>query len=434
MAETLYIRLGSQRQDIIHWLIWSGSDNEIIASGELKGARQLKELTDKALSRKVIVFVPGSDVSLKSLKVPGKSQRAVRLAVPYMLEDELAEDVEQLFFAYANIKQDEQGNNCFTAVVNREQMKLWQSWLADAGINSKQMIPDMLAMPLAEKTWSAVSLGQQILLRQGPWQGLTLDDHLWPLLCEKWLASAEQNQSAENTVENNADGESDQQASITEPESLLSPINAYSVIGAVDDVGLLTIKPMPEELPLALLAQHCNPSAFNLLQGEFQLKEARSKATTSWFWAAGFALFALILNVGIKGVALAQLSNQQQAVEQQIITTYKQAFPESKRVRVSTIKSQLKQKLAGFSSSNANDGFLRMLAKLQPAFASVPGLRPESLKFDSKRQELRLQAVAGDYQQFDKFKSALEKAQLTVSLGAQNNQGEHVSGSFSIKG
>ncbi|WP_274620310.1 GspL/Epsl periplasmic domain-containing protein [Colwellia maritima] len=59
-------------------------------------------------------------------------------------------------------------------------------------------------------------------------------------------------------------------------------------------------------------------------------------------------------------------------------------------------------------------------------------LKPESLKFDGKRQELRLQAIADDYQHFERFKSALVAENLTVQQGAQNNQGDQVTGSFSI--
>ncbi|WDE11624.1 type II secretion system protein GspL [Thalassomonas haliotis] len=430
MAETLFIRLPSQSQECIHWLIWSGANREIIASGELGHAGQLSELSDKAASRQVTVFVPGCDVSLRRLKVPGKSGRAVRLAVPYMLEDDLAQDVEQLFFAYGNVKEDTQGHNCFTAVVDRAQMRLWQSWLADAGISTKHIIPDVLAMPLAESgddsSWSAVALGQQTLVRQGQWQGLCLDNGIWPLMCEKWQQAAQAQSASDDEAADEGDEEGD---SDHRPAELV--VDAYS---ALEGGAQLTVRAQPEELPLALLAQHVNPGLLNLLQGEFQKAEPRSKAAVSWLWAAGIAAFALVMNVGIKGAALMQVSSQQEAVEQQIIATYKQAFPATKRVRVTTIKSQLKQKMAELGSGNSSGGFLEMLAKVQPAFASVPGLKPASIKFDSKRQELRLQALASDYQQFDKFKNALEKARLTVNLGAQSNQGEQISGSFSIKG
>jgi len=429
MAETLFIRLPSQPQDNIPWLIWSGANREIIASGELGHVGQLAELSEKAQNRPVTVFVPGCDVSLRSLKVPGKSGRAVRLAVPYMLEDDLAQDVEQLFFAYGNVKADARGNNCFAAVVDRGQMQLWQSWLEEAGLRTKHIIPDVLAMPLIdgeENAWSAVGLGEQTLVRQGQWQGVCLDNNIWPLICEKWQQAAQaQHEDEDEGAQAAEDGEENEQ------DSDLPVVHAYSALDCADK---LNIRSQPEELPLALLAQNVNPGLVNLLQGEFKQAEPRSKAATSWLWAAGIAAFALLMNVGIKGAALMQVSNQQQAVEQQIIDTYKQAFPATKRVRVTTIKSQLKQKLAELGPGGSKGGFLEMLGKVQPAFASVPGMKPASIKFDSKRQELRLQALASDYQQFDKFKNALEKSRLTVNLGAQSNQGEQISGSFSIKG
>ena len=68
MTETLFIRLGSQAHDTIHWLVLgaaSANEPEIIASGELNNADQLSELTSKAEHRQVQIFVPGCDVLLK---------------------------------------------------------------------------------------------------------------------------------------------------------------------------------------------------------------------------------------------------------------------------------------------------------------------------------------------------------------------------------
>jgi general secretion pathway protein L len=73
-----------------------------------------------------------------------------------------------------------------------------------------------------------------------------------------------------------------------------------------------------------------------------------------------------------------------------------------------------------------------MLDKLVPAFSQIPELKPQSFKFDSKRNELRMQATASAYLYFEKFKTLLEASQLSVAQGSQNNQGEVISGSFSI--
>ncbi len=414
MTETLYIRLGSQAQDIIHWLIWSAQNHEIIASGELKGACELDQLTIKAQTRQVVSFVPSCDIALKQLKIPGKSQRAIRLAAPYMLEDDLAQDVEQLFFAFANLKEDSQGHNCFVAVVERIQLEHWQTWLKNVAISCKVMIPDILALPEPETNWTSVTLAEQILIRQSVWQGLVVDSAIWPILEPRLVTEISKNEKN--------DEDQDQAAQIT--------INSYSNLTAEH----IAVQSMPEELPLALLAEHADQQSFNLLQGEYQVKQAHSTLLINWFSTAILAGVALLLSLGIKGIQLSQITAQQHSVQQEIVHLYKKTFPKSKRVKVSTVRSQLKRKLAEFGANTTQGGFLPMLMKVRPAFAAVPQLKPESLKFDSKRQEFRIQATASDYQYFEKFKTELKKAKLTVNQGALNNQGEQISGSFSIKG
>lgn len=418
MTETLFIRLGSQAHDTIHWLVvagTSGNAQEIIASGELKGAQQLNELTSKADKRQVKILVPSCDVLLKSLKVPAKSSRAMRLATPYMLEDSLAEDVEQLFFAYADLASDNLGNNCFTAIVSHKQMQLWLSWLAEADIETDSILPEVLAMPLTSKAWSAIALGDidqaQVIVRQKLWQGFTVDANAWQFQCQAFATQSE-------------NAESNEQA-----ESVL--IEAYSPLVHSEQCNINT---MPEELPLALMAMNYGSqlAQFNLLQGQYKIKENRSQTGRQWMWVAGVAMFALLLSLGHKSAQLWQLNTEQDRVEQNIIASYKKAFPKTKRVRISTIKSQLNRELALLGGVGDRQGFLAMLAKLQPAFAKVPALKPESVKFDGKRQELRIQATAKDYQAFEQFSVALATANLIVKQGSQSNQGDQVSGSFSI--
>lgn len=416
MAETIYIRLGSQAQDSIHWLIKTNANDEIIASGELSNSNELKQLTEKVKQRSVVALVPSCDLVFRSLAVPSKSTRAMRLAVPYMLEDELAQDVEQLFFAYADIdKQLDKSasdKNCFVAALDRKLMQQWLQWFIDADISCKRMLPDVLALPFVEHGCSAIVLEEQILIRQGIWQGITIDFSAWPVISRQLIHSVS---TLEKDNENQEEGFS---------------IHAYSALPS--DSQELNIKAMPEELPLALLALHAQQQSFNLMQGEFQYKEKRSPVKANWLWAAGIAVFALLFNVGLKGGQLWQLSAQQEAIDNEIIQRYKAAFPNSNKVRINTIKSQLKRKIAQAGGDGDQAGFLAMLSKVRPAFQAVPELKPESLRFDGKRQEIRIQAVASDYQYFDKFKSELEKTQLDVDQGAQSNQDEQVSGSFSI--
>ncbi len=429
MTEKLFIRLGSQAHHTIHWLIAAGNNDsdtfEIIGSGELANAEQLIQLTEKAAHRVVKIIVPSSDVLLKSLSVPAKSNRAMRLAVPYMLEDNLAQDVDQLFFAYAELKQHNEENNCFTAIVEHKQIRQWLAWLDEAKIQSQVFVPEVLSLPKAmpniESEWHVIALGdgdrQQIIVRQGAWQGFTLDLATWQLQCHKL--------SQHHALENNEEAEQEH-----EQEQGIQ-INSYSPLPYSEQ---LNIEAMPEELPLALMAKHYqNSNNFNLLQGEYKVKDNHEAGIKQWYWVAAVAVFALLLNFTFKAAQLWQVNTKKEQVEAQIIEQYKKAFPKTKRVRIATIKSQLNQKLAQLGGASDSAGFLAMLAKITPAFSKVSTLKPESLKFDNKRQELRIQAIASNYQTFEQFKAALEQEGLSVKQGAQNSQDSQVTGSFSIR-
>ncbi|WNC72589.1 type II secretion system protein GspL [Thalassotalea psychrophila] len=404
MRENLYIRIGSQDSDPIQWLITAEGETDEIASGELANKDRLSELTEKAKSRTVKVIINGADVRLHSLTVPGKSERAIKAAAPYMLEDDLADDVEKLFFAFASKPKNHLGDeNCFCAVIAHQQIDIWLTWFNDADIIVKAMLPDFLALPLIEDNWTTLAINQQILIRSEVWQGFVVNDTISELVFKQLLTDQE------------------------EPQQLTT----YSPIEVDED--LFTIAAMPEELPLLLLAKGYETQPFNLLQGEYLVKEQRSPEITNWLWVAGVAVIALLLNLTGKVVELNQLNSKYEQVSENIKTDYKKAFPQTKRVRLTTVRRQINSKLAEFGAATTDSGLLAMLEKVQPAFAQVPKLKPESLRFDAKRKELRLAVTASDYQSFEQFKQLLEQAALTVETGAQNNQGDVVTGSFNIR-
>lgn len=403
MAESLLIRLGSQANDVIHWLITSADKQEIIGSGELANAEQLSELTEKAATRKVTILVPSCDIALKQLTVPSKSKKALKQAVPYMLEDELAEDVNKLFFAYANIKSDQA--NCFVAVVDHEQMALWLSWLADAEINALEMFPDALAMPLVENRYSAIALGEQIILRKAKWQAVTIDASLWQLYSDRWK---------------------------TEDEIY---IEHYSPLSA--DNQAVELVPQPEELPLFLFAKNLETCPINLLQGVYKKKS--SSGNVFWqYWrvAASFVAVALLLNLTGKAIHLYQLDKQQSALQEKIQSIYQTTFADenSKEVNFNKIKSLVNFKVRVAVGEGGGEKFFPLIDKILPSFIAVKNLKPQTLQYDHKHNEIRMQALASGYQDFEAFKIELEKVDLKVSQGSQNNQGDQILGSFSIKG
>ena len=133
----------------------------------------------------------------------------------------------------------------------------------------------------------------------------------------------------------------------------------------------------------------------------------------------------------MKAVTAYQLEQQVAIAKAQAIEAYQQAFPGGK-VRPNLIRRQIQGKLAQLSSGGET-GFLFLLHHLTPVFKDVEGFTPETLRFDSKRGELRLRASAKDFQSFNLVKQRLEQASLTVEQGSLSNSGNLVVGEIKIK-
>ena len=167
--EQLVVRLGANPDEPIHWIVWSSQQDEIIASGELPDAQQLATLADRAGGRPICALVPTSDILLKWVELPAKAGRKAIAAIPFILEEEISGDISQQFFALG----PKEGNNQAVAIVNKEKLQSWLTIIENAGLACDQLIPDVLALPLADtNAWSVLELGQQLLVRKGNWAGL----------------------------------------------------------------------------------------------------------------------------------------------------------------------------------------------------------------------------------------------------------------------
>ncbi len=61
MSEFLTVRLSSEQQSTIPWLVWSTQQQEVIASGELAGWEHLDELVAYADQRQIVALLASND-------------------------------------------------------------------------------------------------------------------------------------------------------------------------------------------------------------------------------------------------------------------------------------------------------------------------------------------------------------------------------------
>ncbi|MCE2573547.1 type II secretion system protein GspL [Motilimonas eburnea] len=421
MSERLVVRLGSEANHVIDWLVWSSSEQEIIASGQLNHAEQLSQLHEKAGGRPIITLLPASDVLLTQVEVPGKLTKQLQQALPYMIEEELATDVDNLHFSVLNCSQ----GVAHLAVVEKSKMDTWLDWLEAAQLKCRQVLPDVLALPANDAAWSAMQMGDDWLIKQGEYSGFSCDQSLLPFLLERWLTATDSEDEPKPKASASEEA-SDETATEAGPQVI------YSYTPLPQDVpGDWQLQ--PPELPMQLMAQGALTSSLNLLTGEYQPQKEYSKNWLLWKKVGIAAAACLVLGVLSTVLSLQQLKQENEQLKQQIKQVYVSLFPNEQNIRDARIKAQLKRHLAKLENQTQGADLLGMLAKIQPAFKQIPSFKPVSLKYEAKNAELRLQIKADTYADFEKFQSLLD-ASLEVKQGAMSNQGNKVTGTLTIRG
>ncbi|QJR80820.1 type II secretion system protein GspL [Alteromonas pelagimontana] len=395
--EQLLVRLGSGSGDAIHWLVWSSTEEEIIASGVLADADQLSTLAERAGQRPIIALAPGSDILLKWVTLPPRAGRKVLSAIPFMLEDELAQDVSTQFFALGPRQGDQQA----VAIVSRAQMQAWQNWLKDAGLFCDTLLPDVLAVPQNPDGWSVLTIGDQMLMREDEWKGLQGE--------ADWMIPAFRHR-------------------LRNQETPVNVVN-YSDL-PLHDIAQVEQAQVPLELPLHVLAKEAIASKFNLLQGNYKIKRKRTGYGYQWRLAAILAVVALATSLIDKSVTLYQLSEQNEKLSVQINQTVEAGFPDIGVYR--DVRKKVQSELARLENGGGKVSMLIMLDQLAQAFASSD-VRPQTLRFDSNRTEIRMQAMGKNFEALEQFRKQAESAGFIVEQGAINNRDNMVIGSVAIR-
>ncbi|QUN06050.1 type II secretion system protein GspL [Shewanella yunxiaonensis] len=393
MSERLFIRLGSNSSAPCAWLVWSEQEQEIIASGELADAHALSTLSERAGNRPVDVLVPGDAISLTTVNLPGKAQRQALKALPYMLEDSLAQSVDELHF----VAGPRDGDTLHVAIVAHTLVQEWLEWLSNAGLKPRKLVPDCLALPLQGCDWALVEINGQILLRRGIADGLSVSRDWFDVLLPTLI------------------------------EDLATPptVACYSQFSAAGvDCQLQQL-----DLPLLVLAKGYLDAPFNLLTGRYTPKREYSKQLLPWKKVAAVAALALLLALANKGLNIYQLHTQTAALKTQTESIYRTVAGNS---RIVNVRSQTEALLRSLQGQGSGGELFEMLGSLQQAFKQVPDLKPENLRFDGTRGEIRMQVTAKDYAQIEKFKQ-LASNRFQLDAGAMNSVDGAVTSTLTLR-
>ena len=109
---------------------------------------------------KVCFAAPGADARLLTLTVAPEEKKHLSQSLPFMLEEQVAADVDNLHFAYTPLEDDRYA----AAVVAKAKMLEWQS-LFDELPGIPLWIPEPLLLPWQAGEWCLVMEGDSAIVR-----------------------------------------------------------------------------------------------------------------------------------------------------------------------------------------------------------------------------------------------------------------------------
>lgn len=388
MRDTLFIHLDKQAPgEALEWTrVAQGAEEVIVALATLE------EISEHCGDCRVVVLVPGEEVTLARADIPTRNRQRMLSALPYALEDRLISDVETLHFAPG---MRESGGAVCAAVVERERMDRWLHRLRSAAIEPDLLIPDTLTLPFEAGSWTVLDKGQISLVRTAAQGGFALDSMNFALLLPLSVEEA---------------GEQRPERIILYDDTYKSDFEFPKDSGVhVEWRGIVGSK-------LALMARHFNEqAAINLLQGDYSRREQLGRMWRPWLPAAALLAALLVVNAGMTISDYIGLSRENSALGKEIEAIYLDAFPEARRVV--NPRAQMEQGLAALRGGSAagGRGFLDLMRDAADPLKQVNGLMLQRVSYHDGKLDLAL--IIGDLQALDQLKQQLvEQAGMQVDI------------------
>ncbi len=404
MAETLLLYTSSPESDKLAWEVHGGLQT-------ISGEASLQEVAEMAKGRRTQLLLPASEVSITQVQIPTKNRQRLMQAIPFSLETELAQDVEQLHFAIGTTDAD---NTTSVIVIARDRLEAWLSHFEAVGIEPMGIYIDLLALPLKQNQWTIFHDSDSLMVRTGDQAGFCADRSNGPDLLTLALAQSE-----------------------TKPEGLnILQMSDATPLAATDATEALEIETNTLENRselIELLANNLNQKQqINLLQGEYKKVDKLTLQWKRWLPAAILAAVAIALTLALNVADYYSYQRQSAELDTQIQQIFKQAFPDIKRIV--DPKVQMEQQLKAMRGGNRGGSaqFASLFVPAASVLKGSPNTQLENISFRDGHLDLQLKIK--ELQALEKLKKSIEEKALKVEIRTANASGNQVTSHLRITG
>lgn len=346
----------------------------MVEAGRADGVARLGPIAERLTDdTRVIAVLPGEQVALRDIPSPPKQPAKLRAAASYLLEDELAEAVDDLHIA---LVAGADGARAFA--ISKALMKTWLDAFTEAGVTVSEMTVDFAVIGGAPGVCVIAADHGRVIASRGV-AGFAAEIALADIVAPAFLKAA---------------GD--------------AAIVSY---GAHDHVGRWAAAPV-ERRPLtheadliALFGGHLGSKGerVDFLTGEFKPKRSYGVDLGAWRRPAALAASlaaSLVLLGAASGLRDWRVAERYETTAE---TLHKSAFPTFEG-------GDIRSHVRGLLSSGAKTaGFLEMTARLTAGLEAHDGVTIERIRFDAARGQYTFSIRSASDAGIEAFRTGLSE-------------------------
>ena len=419
MAEYLVIRLGKHPDEEVAWI-----------AADTGGARRsdpetgsLLEAQAATADRDVIVLVPSAEVLTTSVDLPVRGGAKLLAALPFALEEYLADDIDKLHFAAGPKRQS---GRTPISVVSHERISEWIESLSAAGIQASSIVADSYGLARIPGTVSMLLADKQVFLNDGDDTEIVMED-----------VSPAEALAAIGLLDGGEVPAGEDAPATTAPRHLLVYCEEADEERFQRD--WIAIREELESVDVKLLADGALPrlavtvatgAGVNLLQGIYGVKKEYSGMFRPWKYAAMLLLAFGVLGLIGKATDLFLLLREEARLKEQFNAEYQVVLPGAPETDDPARVIQSLKRRAG--ATTLTPVFLQSMQQLSRAIQQNREARIEVISYRNGVVDIRL--TAPDVATLASIEELVgESGRFAANIQSTNVEGDRVQGRIQIQ-
>jgi general secretion pathway protein L len=384
----------------------------------------LQEAAAEIADRKVIVLVPSAEVLTTSVDIPVKGAK-LQAALPYALEEYLAEDVEDLHFASGNRRSS---GHTPVSVVGHERVREWLSTLEYAGIVPDLLVAETYGLARIPGTISMLLADNLVFINDGADIELVMQD----------VSPGDALAAIGALDEQPAEVDDEEQAAASPmPRHVLVYCEPgdddryqHDWIAMRHELDSVDIKLLPDGVMPRLAVTVATGAGVNLLQGPYAPSREYGGLFRPWKYAAMLAVAFVLIGISAKGLDYYLMSQQEDELKALFNTEYRQMLPGAPETDdpVAVIES-LRRRVGNVETPPL---FLQSMEQLGRAIQQNGGASIQAISFRAGVIDLRISAP--DVATLDGIQRSIgESGLFRAAIQSTDQDGERISSRIQIQ-